>query len=323
MNFTEQTSTLNILNRIAKIDEFKGRWESIGQLVPGRLKALQRVANMESAAAMGRLKGILCTDRQAGEFLAGKAQAATLSGEEQAVITGFSNVLKMVNESYDQVSFIKNHVLQMHDLIITGNVQKPAQEADSTSQLNELISGTSAALTEGVLHPLLVAANFSFHFWHMHPFRQGSERLSWLLTRLLLLRSGYYYLPYGSIEHFLERRLKDYKGKLKFTFVGEPVESDQDAWLEMFLNAMIDLQDNISAKINREKELLKLKAPHLEIIRVVQEHGRSDISGIMAATGMNRNTLKIRLRKLVAEKHLVQNGRGKSTYYTLPDLHLR
>ena len=323
MTDTEQAENLNILNSIARIAEFKGRWESLGQLVPGRLKALQRVANMESAAAMGRLKGIRCSDRQIGEFLAGKTSAATLSGEEQAVITGFSNVLKMVNESYDQVSFIENHVLQMHDLIITDNVQNLAQGADSTAQLTELVSGTTAALKEGKLHPLLVAANFSFHFWHMHPFRQGSERLSWLLTRLLLLRNGYYYLPYGSIEHFLERRLKDYKSKLKFTFVGEPVDSDQEAWLEMFLKAMIDLQDNITAKINREKELLKLKTPHLEIIRVVQEHGRSDISGIMAETGMNRNTLKIRLRKLAAEKHLVQNGRGKSTYYTLPDLHLR
>ena len=125
------------------------------------------------------------------------------------------------------------------------------------------------------------------------------------------------------MEHFLEKGLVDYKSKLKFTFVGQPVDSNKDAWMEMFLEAMLDLQDNIIAKINREKKLLKLKAPHLEIIRVVQEHGQSDISGIMATTSMNRNTLKIRLRKLAAEKHLVQHGRGKSTYYTLPDLHFR
>lgn len=315
--------TLITLNRIARIDEFKGRWESLGQLVPSRLRAMQRIANMESAAAMGRLQGILCSDRQIGEFLAGKNPLASLNAKEQNVLTGFSSVLKMVNDSYDQVSFIENHVLQMHDLLNRGRGEAPQQTSSSTEELAKLISGTAATLEEGVVHPLLVAADFSFNFWHMRPFRQGSERLTWLLARLILLRSGYYYLPYGSMEHFLERSLVEYKGKRKLTFAGEPVDSDQELWLEMFLQAMFELQNNITAKIKREKELLKLKAPHLQIIRVVQEHGQANISGIMAATGMNRNTLKIRLRKLVAEKHLVQHGRGKSTYYSLPDLHLR
>lgn len=323
MTDIEQTVNLKTLNRIARIDEFKGRWESMGQLVSARLRALQRVANMESAAAMGRFLDIRCSDRRIGEFLAGRNTASKLSSQEQAVISGYSNVLKMVNDSYDQVSFIENHVLQMHGLVIKGNGAGPLQgESSSTEQLTELITDTTAALNEGVLHPLLVAADFSFQFWHMRPFRQGSGRLTWLLTRLILLRNDYSYLPYGSMEHFLEKELVDYKSRLKFTFVGQPVDSNKEEWLKMFLEAMLDLQDNITAKINREKELLKLKAPHLEIIRIVQEHGQSDISGIMAATSMNRNTLKIRLRKLAAEKHLLQHGRGKSTYYTLPDLHL-
>ena len=323
MTDTDKTVTLKTLNRIARIDEFKGRWESLGQLVPGRLKALQRIATMESAAAMGRLKDIKNSDRHIGEFLAGRDTATSLSSEEQAVIHGFHNVLQMVNDSYDQVSFIENHVLQMHDLIIKGNGAQPDQASSATEQLSELIAETTAALDEGVLHPLLVAADFSYRFWHMRPFRKGSERLTWLLTRLLLLRSDYAYLPFGSIEHFLEGRLADYKSQRKFTFTGQPVDSDEESWLDMFLDAMLKMQDNISAKIRREKELLRLKPPHLEIIRVVQEHGQSNISGIMAATNMNRNTLKIRLRKLAGEKYLVQHGRGKSTYYTLPDLHFR
>lgn len=318
---SQQQISQATLNRIARIDEFKGRWESLGQLVPGRLRALQRIATMESAAAMGRLNGILCSDRRIGEFLAGKDTEASLSHAEQAVIVGFHNVLKMVNDSYDQVSFIENHVLQMHDLITTGNVKKPTQAESSAAQLAELISGATTALNDGVLHPLQVAADFSFHFWHTRPFRQGSERLTWLLARLLLLRKGYSYLPFGSMEHFLERSLADYKSRLKFTFIGQPIGSDKETWLDMFLQAMLDLQENIAVKIDREKALLKLKAPHLEIIRVVQEHGQSNISGIMAATDMNRNTLKIRLRKLVAEKYLVQGGRGKSTIYTLPEFH--
>lgn len=320
MTETEQNVSMATLNRIARIDEFKGGWESQGQLVPRRLKALQRIANMESSAAAGRLMGLVCSDRQIGEFLAGRVLKNQLAPEAQKITTGFHGVLKLVNDSYDQVAFIESHVLQMHDLLL-GKEPVITEAVNLPEELVALIHATQSALDEGLHHPLLVAAAFSFRFWHMRPFAEGSRRLTWLLTRLLLLRKNYSFLPYGSLEHFLEKSLNDYQKKLFVTSDGQPVNPDLDGWQEMFLESMIKLQENIIAKIRREKELLRLAAPHLEIIRTVQEHGQATISKIMASTGMNRNTLKIRLRKLAAEKYLVQSGRGKSTYYVLPDLH--
>jgi len=319
---TEQTVSLATLNRVARIDEFKGRWESQGQLVPGRLKVLQRIANMESSAAAGRLMGIICSDRQIGEFLAGRDLQDRLDPPAREMITGFHGVLKLVNDSYDQVAFIESHVLQMHDLLL-GKEPVITEAVSLPGELVDLIHATQNFLDEGLHHPLLIAAAFSFRIWHMRPFPEGSRRLTWLLTRLLLLRKDYSFLPYGSLEHFLEKKLKDYQKKLFVTSDGQPVNPDLDGWQEMFLEAMIELQENIIAKIRREKELLRLAASHLEIIRTVQEQGQSTISKIMASTGMNRNTLKVRLRKLVAEKYLHQHGRGKSTFYVLPELHLR
>jgi len=322
MTATEQTVSLSTLNRIAGIDEFKGRWESQGQLVPARLKVLQRIANMESAAAAGRLMGIICSDRQIGEFLAGRDLHDRLSQADQDVITGFSKVLKLVNDSYDQVAFIESHVQQMHDLLL-GRKPMVTEEVGLGEELVGLIHATQNALDEGLHHPLLVASAFSFRFWHLRPFKKGSRRLTWLLTRLLLLRKGYNFLPYGSLEHFLEIPLHDYQKKLFVTSDGKPVTSDLDSWQDMFLDSIAKMQENIVAKIRREKELIRLSVPLLEIIRTVQEQGQSTISKIMDSTGMNRNTLKVRLRKLVAEKYLVQNGQGKATYYNLPELHLR
>ena len=322
MTEPEQTVSLATLNKIARIDEFKGRWESQGQLVPGRLKVLQRIANMESSAAAGRLMEIICSDRQIGEFLAGHDLQGQLAPAEQKVITGFHGVLKLVNDSYDQVAFIESHVLQMHDLLL-GKEPVITEAASLPGELVDLIQATHKILEDGLLHPLLVAANFSFRFWHLRPFPEGSRRLTWLLTRLLLLRKDYLFLPYGSLEHFIEKRLHDYQKNMLVTSDGQAVNPDPHGWQEMFLEGMLGLQENIIAKIRREKELLRLTAPHLEIIRTVQEQGQSTISKIMASTKMNRNTLKIRLRKLVAEKYLLQHGRGKSTFYVLPELHLR
>lgn len=317
------TISLETLNRIAGIDEFKGRWESQGQLVSNRLKALQRVANMESVAAVARMMGLRYSDRQIGEFLNGRNQRNHPSPEEHDIINGFHVVLKLVNDSYGQVSLIENHVLQMHALLNQKDKPDATDNKAPHKELSPLITRTNELIEEGRLHPLLVLCDFSFIFWHMRPFRQGNNRLTWLLSQLLLLRYGYSFLPYGSIARFLEKRLADYQKNLLIAKDGKIINPDRQAWSDLFLDTLGELQGNIVSKINREKQLLRLPGPHRNIIRTIQENGQSTISQIMAATNMNRNTLKIRLRKLVTEKHIIQQGRGKATHYLLPELHLQ
>ncbi len=319
-----QSVTLEVLNLIAATDEFKGRWESMGQLLPVRLVALQRVAAMESAAAAARLAGFRCSDRRVGEYLAGKnVKHSDLSLDARMIVKGYNNVLKLVNSSYPQIAFIENHVKQLHDLMLesfkTGEEQHPA-ELDPVSA--ELIKDTDHLLRERSLHPLLAISSFSCQFWDKRSFKEGSARLTWLLTRLLLLRSGYGFISYGSLEHFLEKGLSDYRDKKAESEQQQPEEFDHE-WLILFLRSLAGVQEDLTSRISHEKELLKLAEPYRDIIRVVQENGRSTISRIKEVTGVNRNTLKIRLRKLVAEKYLHQNGRGKGTYYTVQGLHLQ
>lgn len=316
---THKTITMATLNRIAGIDEFKGRWESLGQLVPHRLEALQRIANMEASGAAARMTGVRCSDRQVGELLNGHGPRSQFTPEEQEFIKAFHLVIKLINDSYEQIPFIDSHVLQLHRLL-TNNGK--ATKDHLPERLSRLIEQTNLFGRAGRVHPLLIVNDFSYGFWHLRPFAKGNNRLTWLLARLLLLRYGYGFLTYGAIERFLEKRLADYQKTLLLAKDGEIVNPDPAAWLDLFLDALADLRGNIIAKIEREKKLLKLAAPHLEIIRTVQENGQATIAQIMLATGANRNTLKVRLRKLVAEKYLVQRGRGKSTNYILPELHL-
>jgi len=65
--------------------------------------------------------------------------------------------------------------------------------------MKELIGWTRTALNEQSLHPLLVIAIFTVVFLEIHPFQDGNGRLSRVLTTLLLMRSGYAYVPYSSI----------------------------------------------------------------------------------------------------------------------------
>lgn len=322
LEITYKTISPATLKQIAGIDEFKGRWESLGQLLPNRLDALQRIANMESTAAVARMAGIRCSDRQIGEILNGHPHSLPLSPKELDIINSYHKVLKLVNCSYEQIPFIASHIIQMHSLLMSNGAQIVTDDPKLPGQILPLIEHINDLIRESQLHPLLIITAFSGRFWHMHPFQDGNNRLTWLLTKLLMLRHGYSFLPYGSLERFLEKSLADYQTTLLVRRGGEIVNPDQQVWMDLVLEAMTKLRENISTKIGREKKMLKLAEPHLEIIRIIQENGQSTISQIMTLTNTNRNTLKVRLRKLVAEKYLVQRGRGKSTNYIIPEIHL-
>ena len=63
---------------------------------------------------------------------------------------------------------------------------------------------TQDNLKSGDLHPLLNIALFIVVFLEIHPFQDGNGRLSRILTTLLLLRSGYAYVPFSSLESVMD-----------------------------------------------------------------------------------------------------------------------
>jgi Fic family protein len=56
------------------------------------------------------------------------------------------------------------------------------------------------ALSDEAVHPLIIIAVVIVSFLAIHPFQDGNGRLSRVLTTLLLLRGGYAYVPYSSLE---------------------------------------------------------------------------------------------------------------------------
>lgn len=69
-------------------------------------------------------------------------------------------------------------------------------------------------------------------------------------------------------------------------------------------------KDNPGVKIEREKLMAKLPALSGEILQVVRRHGQAAISDIQAITRANRNTIKVRFRKLVNDEYLIKPGKG-------------
>ena len=67
-----------ILKIIAELDEFKGRWQALGQLAPDRLKTLRRIATVESVGSSTRIEGAKLTNSEVKRLLTG-IQISSLS----------------------------------------------------------------------------------------------------------------------------------------------------------------------------------------------------------------------------------------------------
>ncbi|HPF70256.1 MAG TPA: DUF977 family protein, partial [Candidatus Krumholzibacteria bacterium] len=160
-------------------------------------------------------------------------------------------------------------------------------------------------------------AIFTVVFLEIHPFQDGNGRLSRVLTTLLLLRCGYAYVPYSSLESVIESNKDGYYLALRQTQRTIRTSApDWQPWLGWFLRALRDQKRRLEAKIAREHILVgALPGLSLRILEVVAERGRATIGEIVQITEANRNTVKKHLASLVDANHLVRHGVGKGTWY--------
>lgn len=339
--------TPEILSLVAELDEFKGAWQALGTLAPDRLSALRRVATIESVGSSTRIEGSRLSDGEV-EALLSRLQIGKFATRDEQEVAGYAEVMEMVFTHADAIGITENHIRQLHrDLLIhsekdewhrgsyktspnhvsafdpdgreIGIVFETATPFDTPRLMRELVEWTSTALEDGGLHPLLVIAIFVVIFLEVHPFQDGNGRLSRVLTTLLLLRAGYAYVPYASLESVIEQSKEDYYRALRRT--QGTIRSDAPdwaPWVLYFLRALRDQKERLRRKIERERIMLDmLPALSLEILALAGDQGRITIGQLVRLTGANRNTIKKHLQSLVAANRLTRHGKGKGTWYGL------
>ena len=340
--------TPEILRLIAEIDEFKGAWQLLGRLTPEKLHQLRKVATIESVGSSTRIEGSQLSDRDVEKILSNLEIYSFVSRDEQEV-AGYALVSEEIFHGFEAIDFSENVIKQLHGWLLKhsdkderhrgeykklsnnveafdatgkslGVVFKTSSPFQTPFKMEELVSLTRLQLEQKTLHPLLIIGIFIVTFLAIHPFQDGNGRLSRILTSLLLLKSGYLYVPYSSLESIIERSKDGYYFALRRTQT--TLESDQpdfSPWLLFFLRALQNQKIHLEHKINREK-LVSLQMSELsaQIVTLLLEHGRLTISELEIMTGANRNTLKKYIADLVLSKNIARFGQGKSTWYTLP-----
>ena len=185
----------------------------------------------------------------------------------------------------------------------------------------ELIDWTNAALETKRLHPLLVIGIFTVAFLAIHPFQDGNGRLSRILTTLLLLRCGYVYTPYSSLESVIENSKEGYYLALRQTQTTIRTDAPNwQPWLLFFLRALHQQMKRLEKKVEQEHIVLAaLPELSLQILEYARDHGRVTVKDMVILTGASRNTLKEHFRKLVENRQLTMQGKGRGVWYRLGD----
>ncbi len=346
------TTTLNIsseiLSLISTIDEFKGAWRALGTLAPERLSALRRVATIESVGSSTRIEGSSLSDREIEKLLSSLEIQSFKTRDEQEV-AGYAALMDTVFHSFAEISLTENHIKQLHrDLLAysqkderhrgkykiasnsvsafdktgkeLGIIFETASPFDTPQLMKELVAWSQDTFSSGSLHPLLIIAIFIVTFLEIHPFQDGNGRLSRVLTSLLLLRAGYAYVPYASLESIIEKNKEAYYLALRKT--QGTIRTDKpnwQPWVLFFLRSLHQHVKHLTAKVEREKILLaSLPELSVQILEQAKAHGRVTIGAMTQLTGKSRNTLKRHFRTLTDKGHLVMHGSGRGVWYSLP-----
>lgn len=340
MDIGNLTLTPEILGLVARIDEFKGRWQELKHLSPDRLRSLRKVATIESVGSSTRIEGAELSDVDVETLLSGLSRTSFKSRDEEEV-AGYADVLDTILENHATIPVNENHIRQLHQLLLKhslkdvrhrgeykklpnhveafdssgknlGVVFKTATPFDTPERMRILIEDLNRELEKAEFHPLLIIALFKLVFLGIHPFQDGNGRLSRLLSTLLMLKFGYDYIQYGSLERVIEENKDHY---YKFLRRGQTRHQARHEWVAFFLRCLEKQTKALEAKLELERKLETLPELSQAILQLARERRRVTVRDVVTMTEAKRDTVKAHLKRLVKAGRIQLNGRGKGSWY--------
>jgi Fic family protein len=351
MDIIMDTPKLQILPEhiklISEIDEFKGRWQALSSLAPDRLALLKHIATIESVGSSTRIEGAKLTDSEVEKLLAGLSTTSFRSRDEEEV-AGYAEAMELIFESYDKIQTDENHIKQLHQVLLkhaskdarhrgeykklpnhveafdkdgksVGVIFETASPFDTPFKMAGLIEWFNKEWQKSELHPLLLIGIFLVNFLAIHPFQDGNGRLSRIFTTLTLLKSGYSFVPYSSLERVIEDNKNQYYLALRRAQTTLYTDNEKlNEWILFFLESLRKQVSVLESKIETEKMIAQLPPLSQEIVQIARQHGKVMVRDAQRITGANRNTIKAHIAELVRRGRLKMVGRGKGTWYKLP-----
>ena len=338
--------TQEILSKITQIDELKGLWRGGLAINPHILGKLKKSVIITSTGASTRIEGSNMTDEAIERFLKSLTSKPPLNRDEEEV-AGYADLLARVFDNWEQFRLSESLILSFHEillhyskkdklhkgkyktkenLVVAQNkkgeqiiIFKPTEAWLTKKEMDDVIYWMNEAFSEKKLHPILIIANFIFEFLAIHPFSDGNGRLSRALTNLLLLQTGYEYIPYISLEEIIEERKDSYYTSLRQTQKHHKTKNESiTVWLNFFLDALLSQALKAKKLMENDDPLKLLSKRQAEIYDLFKDSGTASFSVMeikKILPHIPEVTIKQALSRLVLLKLIERVGLGRGTRY--------
>lgn len=327
----------DIIQLAAEIDEFKNKWRTWNKLPDDRLQQLRRSATVESVGASIRIAGAKLTNAEveallweSEQLLSGQVcnesagvdrsrdEAAAEMAGPALEVKGYAEAMELVVRTHQDLELTDEHIHRLHGILFQHCAENGGSEVESP-ELQDLLRWTTTAFNEASMHPLLIVAVFNALFLAIHPFQNGNGRLSRILMTQLLLRGGYDYLPYSSLDAVIEKDKLYYQKALQRT----QSTLDDDApswqpWFAFFLRCLKAQTIKLAPAIEYHQASDSKELPQLsmDVLVLLSQHRSLTITQIAELTGAKQSELEPRLRELTDAGHIQDHDEGES--YRLP-----
>lgn len=346
MRFDKRLASVpaEILLKIARIEELKGRWAGGLQLNPYALGRLKRFVLITSTASSTRIEGARLTDEEVEKMMQG-SKIRRFTDRDSQEVQGYYELLHNVFDSWEAITFTESTIKHFHNQLLKyvdkdrrhkghykkienkveifdekgksiGIVFEPTKAFLTPKEMQELVDWTGETLEGKRFHPLLIIGNFLVEFLKIHPFQDGNGRLSRILTNLLLLKTGYLFIPYVSHEKLIEDTKNNYYLALRKSqnSFGKRKENIFP-WLDYFLEIVLK-QSEIALKILETEDAEKLLSPkQLEVWGYIKEVPEATPLEICKKTKISKPTVVQALNRLIQLKKVERMGMGRGTRY--------
>ena len=337
--------TPEILQKIARIDELKGLWTGSAKLSPHILKQLKMSVIITSTGASTRIEGARMSDEEIERLIRG-LKTKPPKGRDAEEVAGYADLLGRIFDNHKTLKLTEGQILQFHKILLhfsskdqigkgkyksSDNIVvardddgkevvlfRPTKPWLVKKEMDDVLTWTNQVLNEKTTHPILAIANFIFEFLAIHPFHDGNGRLSRALTNLLLLQTGYAYIPYVSLEEFIENRREEYYLSLRGAQRHHKTGSeDISTWVTFLVEVLLTQAEKSRGLIEKDKPEQTLSEKQILVLRLFDE-GKTlspkDIFSLLREIPLP--TIKQALGRLVKLGLIKRIGLGRATRYT-------
>lgn len=344
-DYVTQTSVQSLLG---KIDAYNKDWKRREMLDVDQLRTLRQIASVYSTGSSTRIEGSAMTDEQVATLIENLDITKLRSRDEQEV-AGYYSVLEIIQEQYEDMKLSVSIIKGLHNELMRYSIKDAyhkgdfkqhsnrvvARDADGNERtvfnttdvfqtaeaMEDAVNWYNAKVAEGKHHSLVLIAAFIYEFLSIHPFQDGNGRLSRLLTNMLLLRAGYDFVLYTSLDQKIEDNKKSYCKALMVAQRYRGQEQEEIGRFTYFLlKCIYTLTDNIDDQtetILKEPEALYLTRRLRDALSFVRQEGELSVREIdELLPTISRSTVKNDVAKLATSGYLTRHGKGRGTVYT-------